>query len=303
VQKPRSESNVQKPRSESNVQKPRSESNVQKHHPKASQSTPAPRRVRNVQKHPPKTSQTGPAPSRGSDVPIFKGAPVKKQDSDLKKNPGFKEENIGDSKDEARNAGDDKLNADSSLVPRFKGAPKKKQSPVSKKKKKGSTENIKEEQSSVPKKNSSPVLRRNKPFKVEEYNTEKDDSDWECNLSGEETASATESPETSQKSSSKHTARSDASESMECNFYPDDFDVAFDNPNHVGTMVYEKVIKTVAASNKGARFSSKVGGAIANQLKGRRYFTEDKTGNLEFWREATPEETNERFKKFYNFSR
>jgi hypothetical protein len=363
---PRRENSVQKhpPRASQSTPAPRRESNAQKHPPRTSQSTPAPRRESKVQKHPPRTSQqTGPAPSRGSsDVPIFKGAPVKKQDSDLKKNPGSKEENIGDSKHEARNAGDDKPNADSSHVPRFKGVPKKKQSPVSKKKNKVSIENIKEEQGSVPKKNGSPVLRRKKPFKVEEYNTEEDDSDWERNLSGEETADTTESPESSQKSSSKHTIRSDASESTECsldgtarsmatdnmtrssgeskasdektdglrpsddvgdapsdeeksreesdsdgedsmNFYPDDFDVAFDNPNHVGTMVYEMVIKTVAASNKGARFSSKAGVAIANQLKGRRYFTEDKIGNLEFWREATPEETNERVKKFYNASR
>jgi hypothetical protein len=326
-----------------------------------------------MQKHPPRTSQAGPAPPRGSDVPIFKRAPFKKQGSDLKKNPGSKEENIGDSKREARNAGDDKPNADSSHVPRFKGVPKKKQSPVLKKKNIVATERTKEEQGSVPEKKGSSVLTRKKPFKVEEYNTEEDDSDWGY-LSGEETAETTESPESSQKSSSKHTTRSDASESMECsldgtarsmpaenmtrssgdskasdekadvlrpsddvgdaasdeekssesssgnlfstngeesdsddedsmNFYPDDFDVAFDNLNHVGTMVYEMVVKTVAASNKGATFSSKAGGAIANQLKGRRYFTKDKIGYLEFWREASPEETKEHFKKFYNASR
>jgi hypothetical protein len=209
---------------------------------------------------------------------------------------------------------------------------------------------------------------------VEEYNTEEDDSDWENNLSGEETAETTESPDTSQNSSSKHIARSDPSESIErsldvtsrsratdnmtrssgeseasdeqadgmrpsddvgdapsdeeksresssgnlistkveesdsddedsMSFYPDDFDVAFDNSNHVGTRVYEMVVKTVAASNEGTPFSSKVVAAIAMQLKGRRYFVKDKIGPLEFWKESTPEETRERFKNFYKLQK
>lgn len=83
------------------------------------------------------------------------------------------------------------------------------------------------------------------------------------------------------------------------NFYPNHFDVAFGNPDHEGTMVFEITVRLVAETTGSVSFSSSTRVQIEKGLKGRNFYLKEKTGTIEFWRVATPDEVEEHFEKSY----
>jgi hypothetical protein len=83
------------------------------------------------------------------------------------------------------------------------------------------------------------------------------------------------------------------------NFYPRAFDVAFGNPDHDGTMIFEMAVRRAATTNCGAPFRTKTFVDIGKELKGRSYYLKEKAGSIEFWREATSDEVEELFEKSY----
>lgn len=86
----------------------------------------------------------------------------------------------------------------------------------------------------------------------------------------------------------------------ESDFYPDPFDVAFDQKNHVGTMVLEMTIRKVASSEHGVKFSREVFDQIETELKGRTCYIEDEgVDRRKIWREATHPEKMHVFRNWY----
>jgi pullulanase/glycogen debranching enzyme len=82
-------------------------------------------------------------------------------------------------------------------------------------------------------------------------------------------------------------------------FYPDEYDIAFDTPGHAGTVVYEMAVRQAVSSHDGAPFSTRIFKEIEKQVDGKNYYLKEVTGRFEFWREATPEEARQHFRKSY----
>jgi hypothetical protein len=89
--------------------------------------------------------------------------------------------------------------------------------------------------------------------------------------------------------------------SDESDFFPDPFDVAFDQKNHVGTMVLEMTIRKVASSMNGVTFSKAIFDTIEADLKGRTCYRQDVAQDgSELWKEATHAEKMKYFRTCYD---
>jgi hypothetical protein len=117
--------------------------------------------------------------------------------------------------------------------------------------------------------------------------------------------STAESTETTSESLDRHKSVSSDDLSISdtdddsVNFYPDEDDIAFDTPGHAGTVVYEMAVRQAASSHDGAPFSTRIFKEIEKQVDGKSYYLKEVTGRFEFWREATPEEAKQHFRKSY----
>ena len=93
---------------------------------------------------------------------------------------------------------------------------------------------------------------------------------------------------------SEGSADSDYSDDSDC--YPDNFDVAFGEDNHVGTMVLVMTIRKVAGFNNGAPFSKAIFQQIEIDLKGRSCYKQEDN----VWKRARRADRVEYFQTCYD---